>query len=235
MAYLMTNTDFVNKAKEIATKYKTLYVMGCFGAPMTSTNRIRYSKHTSYNKRANRTKMIMAATSDTFGFDCVCLFKGILWGWNGDTSEIYGGAKYQSNGVPDIIADAFYKKCTNRSTDFRKIEVGELLWTNGHVGVYIGGGLAIECTPSWKNCVQVTTVGNIGTNPNYPVRKWKGHGKLPWIDYKMVVTKTIDELAREVLNGKWGSGADRRKRLTAAGYNYSAVQARVNELIYGKK
>lgn len=44
-------------------------------------------------------------------------------------------------------------------------------------------------------------------------------------------TKTIDEIAREVIKGKWGNGADRKKRLTAAGYNYNAVQKRVNELL----
>ena len=44
-------------------------------------------------------------------------------------------------------------------------------------------------------------------------------------------TKTVDELAREVLNGAWGNGEDRKQRLTAAGYDYSAVQAKVNELM----
>lgn len=44
-------------------------------------------------------------------------------------------------------------------------------------------------------------------------------------------TKTLDELAREVLTGAWGNGDERRTRLTAAGYDYDAVQARVNELI----
>ena len=39
-------------------------------------------------------------------------------------------------------------------------------------------------------------------------------------------TKTVDTLAREVIQGKWGNGADRKNRLTAAGYNYSAVQKR---------
>lgn len=42
--------------------------------------------------------------------------------------------------------------------------------------------------------------------------------------------KTVDELAKEVLEGKWGNGDDRKNRLTAAGYDYSAVQAKVNEL-----
>lgn len=44
-------------------------------------------------------------------------------------------------------------------------------------------------------------------------------------------TKTVEELAKEVLEGKWGNGQDRVKRLTAAGYDYSAVQKRVNELV----
>lgn len=43
--------------------------------------------------------------------------------------------------------------------------------------------------------------------------------------------KSVDELAREVIKGLWGNGADRKNRLTAAGYNYSAVQNRVNELL----
>lgn len=43
--------------------------------------------------------------------------------------------------------------------------------------------------------------------------------------------KSVDELAREVIQGKWGTGDDRKNRLTAAGYNYSAVQKKVNELL----
>ena len=45
--------------------------------------------------------------------------------------------------------------------------------------------------------------------------------------------KTIDELAREVINGDWGNGEERKQRLTAAGYDYAAVQQRVNELLKG--
>lgn len=42
--------------------------------------------------------------------------------------------------------------------------------------------------------------------------------------------KSVDTLAREVLRGDWGNGAERKNRLTAAGYDYAAVQKRVNEL-----
>lgn len=47
----------------------------------------------------------------------------------------------------------------------------------------------------------------------------------------VVETKTIDELAQEVLDGKWGSGDKRKENLEAAGYDYYAVQAKVNELL----
>ena len=46
------------------------------------------------------------------------------------------------------------------------------------------------------------------------------------------VKKTVDELAREVINGDWGNGQERYDRLTAAGYSYEDVQARVNEILY---
>lgn len=43
--------------------------------------------------------------------------------------------------------------------------------------------------------------------------------------------KTIEELAREVIAGKWGNGPDRKKKLAAAGYDYYAVQKKVNALL----
>lgn len=44
-------------------------------------------------------------------------------------------------------------------------------------------------------------------------------------------SKSVDTLAREVIAGKWGNGADRKNRLTAAGYDYYAVQRRVNQIL----
>ena len=43
--------------------------------------------------------------------------------------------------------------------------------------------------------------------------------------------KTVDEIAKEVIKGLWGNGAERKNRITAAGYDYNAVQRRVNELL----
>lgn len=42
--------------------------------------------------------------------------------------------------------------------------------------------------------------------------------------------KTIEQIAQEVMAGKWGNGETRKQKLKAAGYDYNAVQAKVNEL-----
>ena len=46
--------------------------------------------------------------------------------------------------------------------------------------------------------------------------------------------KSVDELAREVLAGKWGNGTDRKSRIASAGYDYTVVQAKVNELLHAQ-
>ena len=80
---------------------------------------------------------------------------------------------------------------------------------------------------------------------NYDQTMWQwgvdrigGHevdGDICFKDYsKRAVRKTVDELADEVLAGKWDNGAGRERLLTAAGYDYDAVQKRVNEKLYKK-
>lgn len=226
----MNNIEFVNKLKDIEANYKTLYVMGCFGAPMTEANKKRYCNNHSYNKQVSRTKMIKAATADTFGFDCVCLIKGVLWGWNGDKTDIYGGANYAVNGVPDIDCDDMFAACSSKSADFTNIEVGEAVWMDGHIGVYIGNGLAIECSPKWGNCVQITACNR--DVYGYNRRNWTKHGKLPYITY----TKTnVNEETEEVCNveikvlkkGAKGSAVKALQTLLI-GYGYSCGNSGVD-------
>lgn len=64
-------------------------------------------------------------------------------------------------------------------------------------------------------------------NPGYFI--FDENGKIVGSDTSS--TKTVDELAREVIRGNWGNGTERKNRLTAAGYDYNAVQKRVNELL----
>ena len=52
-------------------------------------------------------------------------------------------------------------------------------------------------------------------------------------DAPVTGTKTVDEIAEEVINGFWSNGDERKQKLTAAGYDYSVVQNRVNEILGG--
>ena len=47
--------------------------------------------------------------------------------------------------------------------------------------------------------------------------------------------KSVAVVAQEVIAGKWGTGSTRKARLEAAGYNYAAVQKKVNEILKAKK
>ena len=55
--------------------------------------------------------------------------------------------------------------------------------------------------------------------------------KLPVKEETKPVLKDVLTVAREVIRGDWGNGDDRYNRLTAAGYDYNTVQAKVNELL----
>jgi hypothetical protein len=215
--------------------------MGCFGAPLNAKNKQRYTHNNAYNMQASRTKMINSATADTFGFDCVCFIKGLLWGWNGNKNHIYGGAEYGSNKVPDISTEGLIGVCHDVSTDFSNISVGEVVWLQGHVGLYVGNGLVVECTPAWKNCVQITALANIGTKAGYNSRRWAKHGKMPYVEYKATPKPTppptnslkqldnaVTVVANEVIRGVYGSG---EKRKQALGEYYRVVQDKVNKIL----
>ena len=187
--------------------------MGCFGAPLTSANKIRYTNNHEYNRKSTRSAMIKTASADTFGFDCVGLIKGVLWGWDGNTDRIYGGAEYASHGVPDINADTMISKCSTVSTDFSTIEIGEAVWIPGHIGVYIGGGKVVECSPQWRNGVQITSK-----------RKWQKHGKLPYITYSTEKEEDVVSVELSVLkvNSRGEQVKALQRILIGCGYDLKA-------------
>lgn len=179
----MKNTEFVKQAKKIATEYKTVYMWGTFGHvvkdSLIASKAKQYPKRYSEARQATLKKLV---GKGYWGFDCVGLIKGILWGWSGNDAKTYGGAKYKANGVPDSSANTIFKKCTEQSTDFSEIEVGEAVWMDGHIGIYIGDGLAVEATNKWDDGVQITACNCSKTG--YNRRDWTKHGKLPYVEYK---------------------------------------------------
>ena len=123
-----------------------------------------------------------------WNWDCICLIKGILWGWEADKNKPRsGGAVYTSNGVPDIGENSMINQCKNVSSDFTNIKKGEMLWMDGHAGVYVGDDNVIEATAGWDTFKVIKSqIGKNGErtyNGKGGSRNWEKHGLLPYVDY----------------------------------------------------
>lgn len=157
--------------------------------------------------------------------DCSGLIKGILWGYPDK-------GKYASNGVPDTNANNMIATyCTEVTTDMSKLSKGMVVWMNGHIGIYCGDGVVVESSPRWENGIQRTYPNGcpVANKHHLNQRKWTKCGYLKWIDYSS--TKDLTQVARDVINGKYGNGKERIDKLTKAGYNYKEVQKIVNSLL----
>lgn len=184
---MINKIDFAEKALDIANNYDTLYIMGGFGGALHAKNKTRAYKN-SYNCASDRKAKIEAADDNVFGFDCIGLVKTIIWGWCGDKTYNYGGAAVNYGVCPDVGADSSMNNyCYDVSNDFSFMDIGEMVWMTGHVGIYVGDGLVVEASPKWKDGVQITSCDNIAHVEGLNGRTWTKHGKLPWVDYNVFV------------------------------------------------
>lgn len=178
MSIIFSKEELCKRAEDVS-KLKTVYLQGGFGILMTEEKKNYYTKicGNPFNKKPERISKLNSVSNDTFGFDCVCFVKALLWGFRGDTTQEYGGVKYASNGVPDTTIEIIYNNyCHEQSKDFSSIVKGEFLYNGeGHCGLYIGDG-------------KVAQANVVGANDGVYIEpldasKWKYHAKLNWIDY----------------------------------------------------
>lgn len=171
----MTNEQFVAKLLDVLN-YKTKYAKGTFGQNATDSFINQKAKQYPEWYSESRIANLKALPDDTKLFDCVGLIKGVMWG--------FPNIIYTSNGVKDYSDQSIYDASYDKSSNFANLQVGELLWIQGHVGVAIGDYKAIECTNAWKGTVQITGIGNFNRSfEGLNVRKWTKHAKLPFITY----------------------------------------------------
>ena len=145
-------------------------------------------------------------------------------GFTATTNEYYNGNKVTIEasfraypnvassvvGYYDFLANTpRYAKALNNS-DYRDA-VDKLIHTTD--------GLAYATDPNYISKV-------ISIIEQYNLTEWDAREVQP-----QAQLKSIDEVAREVIAGKWGDGENRKARLTQAGYDYNVVQARVNEIL----
>ena len=101
--------------------------------------------------------------------DCVGLVKG--YGWFDPETQSIG---YGINGMPDYATEDMINWCSERGSLDTMPEIpGLLLWMDGHVGIYIGDGYAIEAMGTRYGVVKTQVEG----------RGWQLWGKIPCIEY----------------------------------------------------
>ena len=191
--------------------------------------------------------MISTANSNIHGYD-----QKYRWGQYGDydcSSAVI--TAWENAGVPVKTNGATYtgnmysvfKKCgfidvtqsVDRATG-RGIQRGDVLLNRmNHTAMSIGNGQIVQASINEKGTV---TGGKPGdqTGKEFYIRSYYNY---PW-DYVLRFNepntkKSEQEIAKEVIQGKWGNGATRINNLRNAGYNPESIQKLVNVYLSAKK
>lgn len=176
----------------------TYYGMGACGAPAD----YEYTGR-AYKDNRERYK-VPGAPVGSFILDCAGFaYKALPWGFDADPTKCYGGATWPAKGAPlsELDTNDILSICDDVSEDFNNIKPAEVLYIPGHVGIYAGNGIALECTSGWGvNKVIETVVLNVTTaDPAHHSRTWVKHGKLPFIDYEAGEDPVdVDNIIREL-------------------------------------
>lgn len=97
------------------------------------------------------------------------------------------------------------------------------MWQSSSSGRISGYNGNLDVNESYKDYPSI--IKGAGLN-GYP----KGSSEPTTVE-PQPTKKTNEEIAKEVIEGKWGNGEDRKNKLTQAGYNYNEVQSIVNKLV----
>ena len=101
--------------------------------------------------------------------DCAGFIKGYCW-YNPETDSV----SYATNGMPDLGANQMYQTATVKGPISTMPEIpGLAVWHQGHIGVYIGNGYAIEAMGTRYGVVKTRVAA----------RSWTHWLKIPYINY----------------------------------------------------
>ena len=138
-----------------------------------------------------------------------------------------------------VDVGSYDKKTTGGAvTSADDLNIGDIVNFNGgthYTSANAASGYAVKASKAkvtakynGKHPIHLRAVNDSGAYIN---------GVYGWVDLSTITVaggaakKSVDEIAREVIADKWGNGAERRCKLESAGYDYAAVQKRVNELL----
>lgn len=159
---------------------------------------------------------LMVKANAYFGIKAGKSWKGKVY--SSKTQECYDGVNYTT------ITDTFraYDSVEQSVSDYFDLITG----LSRYAGA-VNNGDALSTITAIKN-------GGYATSPTYIQNVMSIVKQYNLEQYDTVAKKTNEEIAKEVINGKWGNGAIRKQKLNEAGYDYSVIQAKVNELLTSK-
>lgn len=210
-----TNSGLVEYAK---AQVGTPYWYGTYG--QISTKSVYDYKKKQYPKYYTATDFLEQLGKKVH--DCCGLIKGYLW-----SADPNSPAKY--NKKQDKSANGFYSASHLKGpiSSFPKHK-GQLVYKGKtqnsitHVGVYDGEGYVYEA----KGHAYGTVKSKFDSS-------WTFWSQCPYCKDDCIdpPKKSVEDLAKEVIRGLWGNGAERKERLTKAGYDYRKIQNKVNEIL----
>lgn len=143
---------------------------------------------------------------------------------------IYANVDWFKNRIDTNSLNAYDKWVASWSTGRPSYPEGGMWQFGGETNKIRSNKIAgIVCDQNYAYKDYPTIMKNKGLN-GFTATKGESNTNTP-----TEVKKSVDEIAKEVIEGKWGNGEERKRRLTEAGYNYKEVQVRVNEMMNENK
>lgn len=120
--------------------------------------------------------------------------------------------------------------------------VGSAVWQSGHIGVYIGNGMCIEAkgsaygtvTSKLSDCkfTHWFTLSDIEYLVDEEIKESNTVQTSSSVNSNIInPIERLEEVAKEVISGRWGNGPERISNLENAGYNYDIVRQAVNNIM----
>ncbi len=166
----------------------------CATRDLLARKKKQYPQHYTPTRMATYEKHVAAGEMVC---DCVGLIKGFFWTTNGGTAN-----RYRANNCPDTSANGMIALCGKTGTIATLPETrGAVLWKNGHIGVYVGGGEAIEARGFLQGVVRTKVAG----------RGWQKWGLLP--DSMLVYSGHVAPTEPMLRRGMYGDAVERMQAL----------------------
>lgn len=181
------------------------------------------------------------AKDDTHGYDQLHRWgpdydcsSAVIAAWEGAGVPVHkNGATYTGNMLYSFLKSGFINvtKTINLNTGEGLIRGDVLLNVKHHTAMYAGNGKEVEASIN-EHCKATGGITGDQTGREILIRNYRNY---PWdyvLRYKENTSmKSTEEIAVEVIAGKWGNGSVRRRRLEKEGYDYLQVQKCVNYLL----